>query len=403
MATSSKMSTLKVSNAIRQLTVEETRQLVFQMGVQLKTLDDIAAQYNGENRKQHFVQAWLDIDSNASWDKLVAGLREINKNSLATDVECLTKVPVSSSGSPSLLSISSSISVSAPPPVNTPGHLETATPAPVNPLLLPDQSSTLSQQKVEDTRNAIEHFEDEFSDVKYEAKESLSLKQSEDPKFICKFRDRLLDMPVTKKQVHIRFFSRNEDEILKAETIQKLFNIIGRYCNYSNYEIIFHIVKKFCHHELKGRMVKYRDSLTSFEKSTTVDVYLCAISARPGGEISKGFIHMTMKINKPPSECTLYEIRELKESIEEKASLESYAVYIETPEEGSVCVVLHVYKEVGWMVGVVFSTPDFRQKHLLLDVTIGGQDLMKYLVRCWKLYIVTNESIKVETLSTLRC
>ena len=256
------------------------------------------------------------------------------------------------------------------------------------------------QQKVEDTRDAIEHFEQEFSDVKYEAQVLLSLKQDEDPKFICRFQNHLLDMSVTKKQVHIRFFAKNEREILRAETIQKLFIILGRYCNYSNYEIIFHIVKRFCP-ELKGRMLKYRDSITSFEKSTTVDIYLCAISARPGGEIREGFIRMTTKINKPPSECTLYEIRELKESIEEKAALQSYAMYIETPGEGSVCVVLHVHKEVGWKVGVVFSTPDFRQKHLLSDVTIGGQDLMKYLVRCWKQYIVTNESIKVEILSTL--
>ena len=38
---------------------------------------------------------------------------------------------------------------------------------------------------------------------------------------------------------------------------------------------------------------------------------------------------MTVVINKPPSECTLYEIRELKEAIEEETSLESYATYID--------------------------------------------------------------------------
>ena len=420
MATSSKISTLKVSNAVSQLTVEETRQLVFQMGVQLKTLDDIAAQYNGENRKQHFVRAWLDMNPDASWDQLITGLREINKNSLATEIESLTKVPVSSSGSPSLLS-TTSVSVSAPLPANTACHQETATPArvdslppapltatpaPVGSLPPPPLTATpapagslppatltatpapvVFEQRVKKTRGEIEHFEEKFSDLKYEAQQVLSKKHSENPGFFQWFQNHLLDMLVAKKQIHIRFFTRNEDEILNAKTIQKIFIILSRYCNYSNYEIIFHIVKRFCHHELKGRMESYRDFLTSFEKSTTVDVYLCAISARPGGKIRQGFIRMTMKINKPPSECTLYEIRELKEMIEEEAALESYAMYIDAPEEGSVCVVLHVHKEVGWMVGVVFSTPDFRQKHLLLDVTIRGQDLMKFLVRCWKLYI----------------
>ena len=92
----------------------------------------------------------------------------------------------------------------------------------------------------------IEHLEGEFSEVKHEAQESLSLKQSEDPKFVHKFRNHLLDMPVTKKQVHIKFFTRNEDEILKTKTIEKFFIILRRHCNYSNYEIIFHIVKRFC-------------------------------------------------------------------------------------------------------------------------------------------------------------
>ena len=68
------------------LTVEETRDLVFQVGVPLNLLDGIA-NYRGENQKQHYVQKWLDMDTDASWDKLVAGLRKIDKNSLANEIE----------------------------------------------------------------------------------------------------------------------------------------------------------------------------------------------------------------------------------------------------------------------------------------------------------------------------
>ena len=228
--------------------------------------------------------------------------------------------------------------------------------------------------------DSIEHLQEEFSDLKSDGRELLSERESQNPKFVRKFRDHLLDLPVTKKQVHIHFFSRNVDEIVAAETIQMLFIILGRYCNYSNYEIIFHVVKRFCH-ELKGRMLTYRDSLTSFEKSTTVDVYLCAISARPGGEIRKGFIRMTMKINKPPSECSLHEIRELKESIEERASIESYAMYIESPGEGSVHVGLLIHEGVILMAAAVLYTTDFRQANHLTEVIIEGRDVREYMVR----------------------
>ena len=384
MAALSNTLTQKMSNAIRRLTMEETRDLVFQMGVPLNTLDDITAQYDGENRKQHFVQAWIDMDRNTSWEKLVAGLRNINKKVLAAEIESehLSSAAVPSSGSSSLPSTSSA-SVSAPPEIDKSGHLEIATPAPVGSLTPPPTLPSPDQpfeQRVAATNDSIEHLQGEFSDLKSDARQSLSERESQDWKFVHKFRDHLLDLPVTKKQVHIRFFSRNEDEILQAKNIQKIFLILGRYCNYSNYEIIFHIVKRFCP-ELKGRMLKYRDSLTIFEKATTIDVYLCAISARPGGKLRERFIRMTMKINKPASQCTLYEIRELKEAIEEEASLEAYATYIGAPEEGSVRVVLHVPEEVGWMVGMVFTTPDFREKHLLTDVRIGEEDLREYLVR----------------------
>ena len=231
-------------------------------------------------------------------------------------------------------------------------------------------------------KDSVEQLQDEFVDLKSDAKELLTERENQNPKFFCKFQDYILDMPVTKTQVHIRFFTRNEDEILNAKTIQKLFAILSRYCNYSNYEIILHIVKKFCHHELNGRMERYRDSLTSFEKATTVDVYLCAISAHPGGEIHQGFFRMTMKINKPPSECTLYEIRVLKESIEEKAALQSYAMYIETPGEGSVCVRLLIPSQVCPLVAAVL-TPEFREEHLLTEVIVKRLSVEKnFLVRC---------------------
>ena len=392
---SENFSTVEISNALEPLSVEETRKVFFQLRVPLKTLDDIAAQYNGDMQKAYLVQAWLDMNPNASWDKLVTALKKINKNSLAADIESkyITRAPVPRNGSPSLPSTSF---VSAAPQLDTPDLLDPTSPAPATTNLssAPSQVAPISPSlpfatpprapvptsdpRVDDVKETIEYLEKEYSDIKYEARKSLTVKENQEPQFVDRFRDHLLDLPVTKKRVHIRFFSRSEDEIFTAKTIQKLFTILGRYCNYSNYEIIFHIVKRFCD-ELKGRMHKYHDSLVHFEKSTTVDIYLCAISARPGGEISEGFIRMTVKINKPPSECTLHEIREFKESVEEKASIESYAMYIESPGEGSVIVGLIVPREVGWMVGVVF-TADFKQEHLLTDITMDGSCSTDYLV-----------------------
>ena len=123
MAASSNLSTLDVSNAIERLNVEETSELFFKLKVPLRALDDIASQYHdAENRKQHFVQKWLDMNEDASWAKLVAGLRRINMNSLATDIESVHLSRVPSSGSVS--HVPSSV-LSPPPEARTPAHLET--------------------------------------------------------------------------------------------------------------------------------------------------------------------------------------------------------------------------------------------------------------------------------------
>ncbi|CAI8013448.1 Putative ankyrin repeat protein RP714 [Geodia barretti] len=315
---------------------------------------------SGEKPKANFVQTWLDRTPDASWEKLVAGLRKINKNSLAAEIESehLSRALVPHSGSPSFPSTA--------PASASPSEVGTTDPI----------SNDVFCQEVVTVKVILEQLQDEFYEVMTRTHSSLSDQEKIDNSFLDRFRDYLLVLPVAKRQVHIRFFIRNEDEILAAETIKKLFAIVSRYCNYTNYEIIFHIVKRFCH-ELKRRMLKYRDSLTSFEKSTAVDVYLSAISAHPGGAIRKGYIRMTMKINKPPSECKLYEIRELKESIEENAALESHATYIETPLPGSVVVRLLVPEEVGWRVGVVLMSPAFREKRLTYVSTYSTRHLLK--------------------------
>ena len=134
-------------------------------------------------------------------------------------------------------------------------------------------------------------------------------------------------------------------------------------------------------------MLDYRDSRESFERATTVDIFLCAISASTKGKIFRGFSQMVMKIDKPASECTLHEIRRLKESLARDSYIHPYSVFIEeSMAECSVVVVLRISPGcVVWM-GIAV-TPDFMQAHHLTKVSIDGRDITyyqdrKYLV-CW--------------------
>lgn len=83
------LSALEAVKALQPLSVEKTRNLVFHLGVPPNVLDDIEGQYNGDTRKQKFVEKWLDIDTNASWRALVSELKQIDMNVLADSIQSM--------------------------------------------------------------------------------------------------------------------------------------------------------------------------------------------------------------------------------------------------------------------------------------------------------------------------
>ena len=399
MAASTELSTLNVTAAIQRLSIEKTRELVFRLGVQDYVLDNIDIQYGGITRTIKYVEVWLDRDTEASWEKLVSSLKCIGKNVLAEEVEAV----YSQGEEASVPSTSSAPLASATPtPMQSLGTLAqlettplpptvTMTTATVKPPVPALQSPAVSMERVAEVKAEIEKFEEEFSNIKSDTRAFLSDKESQDAKFLARFRDHLLDLPVSRRAIHARFFYKNEDEIFNSKTIERIFAILRRYCNYSNYDIILHLVKKFCNMSLKKRMEIYRVSFESFEVTTTVDIYLCAVSAHPQGEVYQAFSKMIMTIDKPASECTLHEIRQLKESLAESADIHSYSAYIESVGTSSVLVVLRIPQScVVWVGRAVTST--FMQEHRLVKVSIDGRDITYYQDKEYLVCYLNNQS-----------
>ena len=392
------LSPNNVVTALQSLSIAKTRELAIRLGVQVYVLDNIDDEHRGTIRSTKYVQAWLDSDTRASWKKLVSCLKDIDMNVLAEEVESTyvskSGNPKSEEASPTSCSVrtTGSASLTSPPPlqlVSSPTRLEaapvpvsiavtTAAVGPLTPALNPTQSLVVNMERVAEVKVEIEKFEEEFSDLKSDTREFLSDKESQSPKFLARFRDHLLDLPVSKRAVHGKFFDQKEKDILNAENIEKIFAVLRPYCNYSNYDIILHLVKKFCDAALKKRMLDYRDSFQSFEINTTIDIFLAAISAC--SEMCEAFSEMATKINKPGNECTLYDVRQVKEAIAKAASLHSYSVYIDRVAKSSVQVVLRIPPSCVVWVGVAM-TPDFMQAHHLTVVSIDGKDITFYQSR----------------------
>ena len=368
----SRISPKDVVNALKTLNDEQSKELFFQLDVQLHVLDGIEGNHKGNMRKIHYVQAWFDQEVEASWEKIVAGLKLIGKKALAETLatqQCLGRTPTSATVNltPDLPS-----SPATAPEASGP---QTSGSSPSDPSLGPmahPSSPSSPSDRVSQVRAEIDRLTKLFSDLMFDAQEEMSMKQNVDPSFLKKAIDYLLGLPVAQKAPHAKFFRECEDDFLKAENVRKMFAILRRYCSYRNYAVLREVVRNFCEAVLQRRMQEYCESLEKFEKATFIDVYLKAIEA--SDVLSEEFTKMTVKINKPTSECTLYEVRKITEAIAEKANLQSYSVYIGAALEGSVQLELGFPAScVGWILGVF--TPDFLATHLLSDVVLGQQHL----------------------------
>ena len=370
--TSTKISPTAVVAALNELTTEKAKELFFHLKVQLKTLDDIDTNHAGNMRKIHYVQAWFDQEVEACWEKIVAGLKLIGMKALAENLvtqQCLGGTPTSAAVNltPDLPSCPATAPEASGP--------QTSGSSPSDPSLGPvahPSSPSSPSDRVSQVRAEIDRLSDTFSDLMSDTRDEMCTRESVDPAFLKRFRDRLLDLPVAKKAPHTKFFHEKLDDLLNAKNTEKIFAIIRCYCSYRNYAVLQEVVRKFCEAVLQQRMQEYCDSLEKFEKETAVDIYLKAIEA--SDILKTSFTKMTVKINKPASECTLHEIRKLKEAITERASLHSYSMYIEEESVGSVQLELGFPAScVGWILGVF--TPNFLAIHLLSDVVLGQQHL----------------------------
>ena len=377
MASSTELSTQDVVNALETLTEDQTKELFFHLKVPLHSLVSIEREHKGNIRKIHFVQTWYDYDSEASWEKIFAGLMHIKMTALAERVakqyilKTLTSSVVDPSPDPTTALVPAqgiSQATESSPSVHPLSPVVYTTPS----SLTTPSFLTTPSDRVSHVRATIDRLDDTFSEIFSDTRSEMCARESEDPKFLDKFRDRLLGLPVSKKSTHVKFFRHSEDDFVEAKNMRKMFAILNRYCGYNNPEILQHLIKKFCEGTLQLRMINFCKSLETFEIDTTIDVFLLAISACQ--ELTLAFKRMAMKIDKPVTVCTLHEIRKFKEALAETGSLHSYSVYIDSVAESSVILVVRFPEScVGWVLAAM--TPDFLQTHLLSDVTVDGEHL----------------------------
>ncbi|CAI8010434.1 hypothetical protein GBAR_LOCUS6878, partial [Geodia barretti] len=193
---STQLSPSEIVPALDILTIEKTKELFFHLNVQLKTLDDIDTNHTGNMRKIRYVQAWFDQEAGASWEMILAGLKKIGMTALADTLatqqcsgETPTPAPVIMAPGPDL----PSSPVTTAPEAGGP---QTSGSSPSEPTLGPLARPSSPTDRVSQVRAEIDRLSDTFSDLMSDTGDEMCTRESVDPRFLDKFRDRLLDLPV---------------------------------------------------------------------------------------------------------------------------------------------------------------------------------------------------------------
>ena len=352
----------ELCRVLETLSKEEVRYMCVLLGVRPGTLSRIDANYPGDALTcvTKYIEAWLACDSCLSWTRVayVLQTKRLDKRVLAETIRrkycsgaCAIPTSPSSESSTanSPLCPSSDVSscgtcsrrlfqpdneaVLTPPQYDSDNQLPRPTP-----FTSPSCDTTPIEHKLPRIKDAVFGLVEKFHSVVISANVHLTHKELSPVEF-SSFKLDLIKLPThLEKYKKFMFLRKKRKKIMKAESIQEVFDILDNYWNYVDYSLLEHIVEKYCDDEIKKQMKDYVQELDTFETSTFAKELTSVVEAlrKP----PKGYNTLTATLEIDAAECSLHHARKVKEAIAERASLEKYVLLLLELHASSVVIVI---------------------------------------------------------------
>ena len=226
---------------------------------------------------------------------------------------------------------------SSPQPPPQPPQLNTT-----QPQELPGWQSRMvtesKQKRIRSVKQEASKLRKEFVSVLTHSEVCFSENESES--FLRKLKITLKNLPLSDEFEHLKFLEDKFDAIECAISVSDIFNLLRPYWNYTDFALLHHLIKEFGDDNTKVMMATYISSLEIFEKRTTIQDYEDATGERK--EVPQHFIETAFEVQgfKDPSEYTLYEVRQIVESLAQQSSLEPYVTMIKKARIGSLVITI---------------------------------------------------------------
>ena len=383
------LSLKNLTNALHE--VDDWQGLGIQLDIGYHELQKFANEHrNTEEQKRAMLQFWLDKEPKASWKTLMSALGKLNLRRAAEEIEREYQMPSTAQSEdgpllvPTTATQSENITTVASPST-LPSHQPEQTGAKditrVDPLSTtpngthtPDQSSA---RKVREVQLEISKLVALYDDLVQNTVETLSEMQEDSPKFFRKFRISVAVLPTSLKYQHSYFLDHHSSQIAKATTVEEVFSLLNRYCNFLNCSLLVHIINKFGDEVLKKQLSNYTQALQAFRSRTKITDFIQTRTGNPN--LPQEFI-VTLKaeMGSKWEYSTLEDAEELRKSMARKSCTADYTLYITGGVPGSIFLIWSVPDHAIRFIAAAMNS-EFKKCYGIEDVTIDGESLEEYL------------------------
>ena len=236
--------------------------------------------------------------------------------------------------------------------------------------------SPAESKNKESVKQQVKKLEERFCDlIDCTYKALLERKVDDDVRL---FRSIFLSLDVSRKHEHREFVHDHLMKVDKETTFDDLWLRLTDYCNFMNFDLLEHVVRRFAIEDLKQKMESYEHDLQSFRKATRLCDFIDCWPVR--GEPSLGtqldLKEFVAKMKHDWDSCTLEDLEELRGVITHKFFLPEFALRLREIKEGCITTT--------WLIPGTFvrslqeaietTGSEFFMKHKIKTVTVDGKD-----------------------------
>ena len=358
------MDSLSLKNLTNALSeVDGWKALGVQLDINYHKLEEFGSLPTIEERKLAMLQYWLDTDLQASWEKLLCGLKKMGLNRIVQDIQREYQV-IHSSRQADIPPVSPFHQAGIPPVPAQSEHVASAAPS-----LSPPQTSVERKREVQ---HEIDTLKGMYDRLLMRAVESFKEKHIETPTFLSTLRTSIAILPSSLKDEHKHFLKEHSSEIAKATSVDELFITVNCYSDFLNCSLVVHVIERFGDDKLGEDLQNYTAELEAFRSRTNLSDF---VAVHAGSQkIPPDFMRVVLKMGPQWELRTLNDLEEFRKTLRGRLFLTSYAFRFTGVETGSIFLTWSVPHTCSDFL-VSLLDLHFQQQHQIEGVTIDGVDL----------------------------